>query len=146
MARRPSPFGLDAGGGERLRFSGAEFLVKASADTTGGSFSIVEEIEALDTPLHVHEREDEIFYVLDGEHVFTVGDEEFHAGPGGLVYGPRGVPHAQRRAIPRGRTLTLCSPAGFEGFFRELSEAEAAGTIGPEVYARVSARYGLTWL
>jgi len=147
IALPASPFGLDAAGGERLRFSGADFLVKASADTTGGSFSIVEEIEPLDTPLHVHEHEDEIFYVLAGDHVFAVGDEEFDAGPGGLVYGPRGVPHAQRRVVPRaGRTLTLCSPAGFEGFFRELSEAEAAGTIGPEVYARVSARYGIVWL
>ncbi|HLL86116.1 MAG TPA: hypothetical protein VK387_02260 [Thermoleophilaceae bacterium] len=73
IALPASPFGLDAAGGERLRFSGADFLVKASADTTGGSFSIVEEIEPLDTPLHVHEHEDEIFYVLEGEHVFAVG-------------------------------------------------------------------------
>jgi mannose-6-phosphate isomerase-like protein (cupin superfamily) len=140
-------FKVDAGGGERLRFSGADFVVRASAETTGGSFSIIEEIDPLDTPLHVHEREDELFYVLEGEHVFRVGDEEHAVGPGGLVFGPRGVPHAQRRATPRtGRTLAICSPAGLDGFFRELSEAERAGTIGPAAYARVSARYGITWL
>jgi mannose-6-phosphate isomerase-like protein (cupin superfamily) len=140
-------YALDADGGERLRFSDADFLVKASAETTGGSFTIIEEIEPLDTPLHVHEREDELFYVVQGEHVFQVGDEEFHAGPGGVVFAPRGVPHAHRRVVPRtGRFLTLASPAGFEGFFRELSEAESNGSIGPEAYARASEKYAVTWL
>ena len=141
------PFRLGGDEGERVTFSGAEFLIKASAETTGGSFSIVEELDPLDTPLHVHEREDELFLVLEGEHVFTVGATEHEAGPGDLVFAPRGVPHAQRRVVPRaGRTLTMCSPAGFEGFFRELGEAEAAGTIGPDAYARVSEKYAITWL
>jgi mannose-6-phosphate isomerase-like protein (cupin superfamily) len=143
----PAPFRVQSGEGERLSFSGAEFLVKASAETTGGAFSIIEEIDPLDTGLHVHEHEDELFFVLDGEHVFQVGEEEHRAGPGDLVFAPRRVPHAQRRIVPRtGRTLTMASPAGFEGFFRELSAAEADGTIGPDVYARVSAKYGIEWL
>jgi mannose-6-phosphate isomerase-like protein (cupin superfamily) len=133
--------------GERLSFSGAEFVIKASAETTDGAFSIVEEIDPLDTPAHVHEREDELFYVLEGEHVFTVGSEDHRVGPGDVVFAPRGVPHAQQRVVPRtGRTLTMCSPAGFEGFFRELGAAEADGSIGPDVYARVSAKYKITWL
>ena len=40
----------------------------------------------------------------------------------------------------------MISPAGFEGFFRELAEAERDGAIGPEAYARASERYGVTWL
>jgi len=119
---------LDADGGERVRFSDAEFLTKASAETTGGSFSIIEEIAPLDTPLHVHQNEDELFVVLEGEHVFQVGDDEFDAGPGGVVFGPRGILYAHRRVVARtGRFLTMVSPAGFEGFFRELAEAERAG-------------------
>ena len=43
-----------------------------------------------DTPLHVHRNEDELFYVLEGEHVFRVGDEEYIVGPGGFVFAPRG--------------------------------------------------------
>jgi len=140
-------YGLGGDGGERLRFSEADFLIKASADTTGGAFTIIEEIAPLDTPLHVHEREDELFYVVQGEHVFQVGEREFHLGPGGVVFAPRGVPHAHRRVVPRtGRMLTLTSPAGFEGFFRELAEAARAGSAGPEAYARVSEKYGVTWL
>jgi len=138
---------LAAEGGERLRFGDAEIVVKAAADTTGGAFTLFEENEPADTPLHVHEHEDELFYVLEGEHVFQVGDQEVHAGPGGLVFAPRGVPHAQRRVAPRtGRILVLTSPAGFEGFFRVLAEADRAGALGPDTYARASKQYGITWL
>lgn len=63
------------------------------------------------------------------------------------MFAPRDVPHAQRRVVPRtGRVLVLTSPAGFEGFFRELAEADRAGAIGPDTYARVSKKYGITWL
>jgi mannose-6-phosphate isomerase-like protein (cupin superfamily) len=138
---------LDSDGGERLRFGEVEIVVKASADTTGGAFTIFEENEPVDTPLHVHEHEDEMFCVLEGEHVFQVGDEEFRVGPGGFAFAPRGVPHSQRRVVPRkGRILVLTSPAGFEGFFRELADADRAGVLGPEAYARSSEKYGVTWL
>ena len=138
---------LEAEGGERLRFGEVEVVVKASADTTGGAFTIIEEHEPVDTRLHVHENEDELFFVLEGEHVFQVGDEEFQVGPGGLVFAPRGVPHAQRRVVPRtGRILVLASPAGFEGFFRELAEADRAGALGPGTYAHASKKYGIAWL
>ena len=132
---------------EYLRFGEVEIIVKASGAQTGGAFAVFEENEPVDTGMHVHEREDELFYVLDGEHVFTVGDTEHHAGPGDLVFAPRGVPHSQRRVVPRtGRTLVLTSPAGLEGFFRELAEAERAGALGPDAYARASGNYGITWL
>jgi mannose-6-phosphate isomerase-like protein (cupin superfamily) len=138
---------VEADGGERLRFSDAEFVVRASADRTGGAFTIIEEVAPLDTPLHVHKYEDELWYILEGKHVIQVGDEEFHVGPGETVFGPRDIPHAQRRVVPRtGRFLILVSPAGFEGFFRELAEAERTGASMPEAYARVSDKYGITWL
>jgi mannose-6-phosphate isomerase-like protein (cupin superfamily) len=132
---------------ERLTFGEVEILVKASAETTQGMLSVFEENEPVDTPLHVHEREDELFYVLEGEHVFQIGEREHRAGPGELVFAPRGVPHSQRRVVPReGRTLVLTAPGGLEGFFRELADADRDGSLGPEAYARASARYGITWL
>ncbi len=101
----------------------------------------------MDTGLHVHEREDEVFLVLEGEHLFQVGREEHRVGPGGLVFAPRGVPHAQRRVVPRvGRVLVLAVPAGIENFFRDLAAADAAGVLGPDAYARASASHGITWL
>ena len=130
-----------------MSFAGAVFLVKASAESTAGAFSIIEELEPLDTPLHAHANEDELFYVIEGEHVFRVGEEEFPAGPGAVVFAPRHVPHAHRRVVSRtGRFLTMLSPAGFEGFFRELSAAESAGGAGPEAYEAASKKYGITWL
>ena len=143
-----SAFSLDGDAGERLVFGPVTILVRASAETTGGAFTVFEEVPPLvDTPLHVHARDDELFYVLEGEHVFQVGDEELRAGPGGVVFAPKGVPHAQRRVVPgEGRLLIQTSPAGFDGFFRELAAADAEGRLGPEAYAAASERYGITWL
>ena len=147
MSSVADAFHVAAGEGERVAFSGAEFLITASSDTTGGSFSIIEERNPLDTPRHVHAHEDELFIVLEGWHVFVVGDREFPSGPGDVVFAPRGLPHEHRRAAPReGRFLTLVSPPGFEGFFRELAEAERCGDDMPEAYASVSKRYGITWV
>jgi mannose-6-phosphate isomerase-like protein (cupin superfamily) len=141
-------YALAPDGGERLVFGDLTILIRASAETTAGAFTLFEEVPPLaDTPLHVHANEDEWFYVLEGEHVFRVGDDEFPTGPGGLVFAPRGVPHAQRRVAPgEGRLLVLTSPAGLEGFFRELAAAHEAGTLGPDAYARTSHTYGITWL
>ncbi|MGH3469399.1 MAG: hypothetical protein ACRDQF_16905, partial [Thermocrispum sp.] len=57
---------VDSQGGERLAYSGMEFVILASAESTGGAFSVIEEIDAVDAPLHVHEDHDELFYVLEG--------------------------------------------------------------------------------
>jgi mannose-6-phosphate isomerase-like protein (cupin superfamily) len=148
MGNRPPGFALDAEAGERLVFGDVTVLIRASAETTRGAFTLIEEVSPMvDTPLHVHAREDEMFYVLEGEHVVRCGDEEFRLGPGGVVFLPRGIPHSQRRVVPgEGRLLILTSPAGFEGFFRQLAAAEREGTLGPDAYAGASERYGITWL
>ncbi len=65
-----------------MSFAGAVFLVKASTKTTAGGFTIIEELDPLDTPLHVHANEDELFDVIEGEHVFRVGEEEFRLARG----------------------------------------------------------------
>jgi mannose-6-phosphate isomerase-like protein (cupin superfamily) len=144
---KPAPFARNARAGERLRFGEVEVLIRASGDTTGGAFMLMEEHEPVDTPLHMHAHEDELFYGLEGEHVIQVGDEEHRIGPGDFVFAPRGIPHAQRRVVPRtGSVLIVVSPANLEGFFRELAAADRAGELGPNAYARASQRYGITWL
>jgi mannose-6-phosphate isomerase-like protein (cupin superfamily) len=135
------------GEGEHLRFSGMEVLVRASAESTGGAFTVCEEINPIDVPRHVHHDRDELFYVLEGEHLFTVGDTRYAAGPGDLVFGPRGVPHAQQRVVPRvGRVLTLFAPAGFEGFFRELAAADMRGKVNQALLDGLAAQYGAAWV
>ncbi|MCA1841936.1 MAG: cupin domain-containing protein [Actinobacteria bacterium] len=73
----------------------------------------------LDTPLHVHANQDELFHIVVGEHEFRCGEQPFRVGPGAFVYLPRGVPHAHRRLVlGRGLFLVITRPGGFEGFFR----------------------------
>lgn len=136
---------VEPGGGERLAHAGMEFVIRASAESTGGAFSIVEEIDAVDAPPHVHTNEDELFFVLEGDHVFTVGDEVFEVSPGGLVFGPRGVPHSQRHP-DGGRTLTLLSPAGFEQFFRDIAAAQPGGGPDFEHLERIARTHGVRFV
>lgn len=53
---------VEPDGGERLAWAGMEFVIRASAESTGGAFSIVEEIDAVDAPPHIHTNEDELFF------------------------------------------------------------------------------------
>jgi mannose-6-phosphate isomerase-like protein (cupin superfamily) len=142
------PFALEGDGGELLRFGELTILVRASAESTDGAFTLIEELPPMaDTPLHMHAKDDELFYVLEGDHVIEVGGREHAIGPGGMVFAPRGIPHSQRRAVPgEGRLLVLTTPGGLDGFFRELAAADSAGTLGPDAYAAASERYGITWL
>ena len=133
---------------ERVVFGDATILLRATAEDTGGALTVFEELPPLvDTPRHVHSKEDEMFHILEGEHIVERGDEEFRLGPGDTIFLPRGVPHAQRRVVAgEGRHLVICAPAGFEGFFRDLAAADREGRLGPEAYASASERAGITWL
>ena len=133
---------------EELTFGGTTILLRTDSDESGGALTVHEEGEPmLDTPLHVHSKEDELIYVMEGEHIITRGEEEFRLGPGEAIFLPRGVPHAQRRVIPgEGRELVVYTPGGFERFFRDLAAADEAGRLGPDAYAKASERAGITWL
>jgi mannose-6-phosphate isomerase-like protein (cupin superfamily) len=143
-----TPYALDGDEGERLTFGDSVVLLRTTAASSGGALTIWEELAPLpDTPLHVHANEDEHFHIIDGEHEFRCGDDEFRVGPGAFIYLPRGLPHAHRRIVTgSGRFLVITTPGGFEGFFRILADADRAGELGPDAYARASARYGITWL
>jgi quercetin dioxygenase-like cupin family protein len=113
---------------------------------TGGALSIVEHpfpVGAL-VPPHLHTREDEYSIVTEGQIGFRSGDREVVLGPGGYITKPRGELHTMWNAGPEpARMIEVISPAGFEGFFRELADMTAAG---PPQLADISAladRYGL---
>lgn len=97
-------------------------------------------------PLHIHYHQDEFWYVIQGELLVQVGDKKFHAKPGDLVFGPRGVPHSPRGLGPVA-ILGMWQPAGtMEEFFHELAEAERnAGDKfpGPDVLAALFKAHGM---
>ena len=95
----------------------------AEAKDTNGAFFLVEALLAPETepPPHVHTREDELFYVLEGEFDVYVGEKAFNVKPGECVFMPRFKPHAFVIRSPRLRVLALFTPAGLEEVFRGMS-------------------------
>ncbi len=102
-------------------WQGNLFRIKALAENTGGVLGLAEATfwPGMATPLHVHQREDEAFYVLEGEIRFRRGDDEFTASPGDFVFGPREVPHSFKVLGGGARALVLITPAGLEQMFIE---------------------------
>lgn len=101
--------------GEGQRVGNVEFLAR-SADTPRFNLGIVTvEARRKGPPLHVHDDEDDSFYVLEGEVTFTLGDEDVVAGPGTFVLVPPGVEHTfANRSETRARFLNVHAPAGFD--------------------------------
>src|SRR5262245_48173848 len=95
----------------------------AEKKDTAGDFCLVEATLAPGTepPPHVHSREDELFYVLEGKFDVYVGDEAFKVEAGECAFLPRFKPHAFVVRSPRLRVLALFTPAGLEEAFRSVS-------------------------
>jgi quercetin dioxygenase-like cupin family protein len=95
----------------------------AERKDTAGAFLLMEATLAPETepPPHVHSREDELFYVLEGEFDVYVGEEAFKVEAGECIFLPRFKPHAFVIRSPRLRFLALFTPAGLEETFRGMS-------------------------
>jgi mannose-6-phosphate isomerase-like protein (cupin superfamily) len=110
-------------------------------------FSLVEHPmgpRALAAPLHRHTREDEYSYVVKGRMGALLGDDVVYAEAGDLVYKPRNQWHTFWNAGDEpAYILEIISPAGFEGFFEELSDMGGVANADPEALGELSARYGL---
>jgi quercetin dioxygenase-like cupin family protein len=106
--------------GEPFWFLDALSIVRLSGAQTGGTFSLIEDRVPAGraTPFHVHRREDETFYVLEGEFSFFDGKRKIRGGPGTTVFLPRDIPHGFRSETA-GRLLILATPSGFDRFVAE---------------------------
>lgn len=124
---------------------GVRFMIEGAS--TGGRFSLVEHPmppRSLGSPVHTHRHEDEYSYVLEGRVGVQIGDDVAIAGPGDLVFKPRGIPHAFWNAGDEpARLLEIISRAGFENYFREMAPLLASPTRDDAAVAAVAARYGL---
>ena len=124
---------------------GVRFMIDGSE--AGERFSLVEHpmsARALAAPLHLHTREDEYSYVLQGRMGALLGDDVVEAGPGDLVHKPRNQWHTFWNAGDEPcRILEIIAPAGFEGFFDELVDLGGVAQAEPQVMADLCARYGL---
>ena len=124
------------------------------AQQTGGVCSTLEllvEPHQLATP-HLHTREDEFLYVIDGSVGVRVGDDEFELPAGATIFKPRGIAHTYWNASDeRAKLLMGVVPGGWEGFFRELGqlridEGEAAAGKTPALGERYGASFRMDWV
>jgi quercetin dioxygenase-like cupin family protein len=131
-------------------WQGSLMTIKARAEDTGGALGLVEGsfYRGFGPPLHVHTREDEALYVLEGELRIRQGQRDFVAGPGAWVWGPRGVPHAFKVESESARALVIVTPGGLEQMFEDggvpLSESAEPPEqeYNPEVAVALSKRFG----
>ncbi|HEV7347125.1 cupin domain-containing protein [Telluribacter sp.] len=106
-------------------------LVKISAKDTAGLYSVFEYegIAKMGPDMHVHFKQDETFYVLEGEFLFQVGNERQTLVAGDTIFLPRNVPHTWLQLSDRGKLMYLLQPAGkMEEFFKKMNSLEGKPT------------------
>jgi quercetin dioxygenase-like cupin family protein len=100
--------------------------IKATTESTGGSYSLVHHITppGFATPYHLHHAEDEAFYVLDGAVTFFSDGKKISLGPGGYIFLPRGIPHGLRidGSAPATMLILAMPGDGFVGMMQEMGE------------------------
>jgi quercetin dioxygenase-like cupin family protein len=134
--RTPDAYVLAAGQG-----FGGDSSLKAGVASTGGAFTLIESRTDGGAPMHVHTREDEYFYVLNGTISVQIGDETFEADARSFVFLPRNIPHAWDVVGDKATLLMMTVPAMLDTFLEEFHAAE-----GREARDKVASRYGVTFL
>lgn len=136
---------MQPGAGESVTIGANEVLFKVVDGDGCSGFSLIEQTVAPGTPgpvLHRHDF-DEAFWVLEGELTIDLGDRTENLGAGGFAFIPGGDAHSFRNETDQTvRMLLLCSPAGFEAYFRDLAELVARGP-DPRSMGELAARYGV---
>ncbi len=113
------------GEGKALWVAGDLLTLKVVGDDTDGAFALMEELTPSQggPPPHIHHREDETLYVLEGEYEVLVGENTVRAGAGSVIRVPRHVLHTFKNvSTTPSRLLALKTPAGLERFFEEVGD------------------------
>jgi quercetin dioxygenase-like cupin family protein len=142
---------VPSGEGHTLMVAGGRYTFKASGEDTGGAYTLIEMFlpPASGPPPHLHEREEESFYILEGTLQFQVGGESLTAGAGAYVKAPPGLRHAFKNVgTAPARVLMLVTPAGIEKFFAEIGQpvGETPAAQSLEGVKEIAPKYGITLL
>lgn len=131
--------------GRDIEMGNFRMSLKASGEDTGQAFSLLEAEEppSFGPPMHIHHDTAEAFYVISGEYVFFVADEEHVCRAGSFIYIPAGTPHGFRVGGVPSRKLNIYTPAAMVGYFDELSAAIARGEMDDEALGEMARRYGM---
>jgi mannose-6-phosphate isomerase-like protein (cupin superfamily) len=136
---------LQPGDGRLIDLGGFSMSVKASEDETDGTLTLLEAEEPpnFGPPLHIHHGIAEAFYVLDGEYIIFIRDDEYRCPAGSFIFIPAETPHGFRVGNVPSRKLNLYLPASMVGYFDDLSEAMKKGEADPERLSAIAARYSV---
>lgn len=123
-----NPVVRSCGEGDAYWVLGDRYTFKVRSAETGGAYALLEcEIAPnAGPPPHMHTREDEAFYILEGEVEFLLGDRTSVHGPGDYVFAPRGIPHTFKARDEGARMLVQVTPGAVEPFFVGIG-TEAGG-------------------
>lgn len=141
------PILTDAGGGHTFTMLGTTMRLLATSDATGGRYTVLEQVTPAGwgPPRHIHSREDEIFYVLDGSYELHVGDERRIVSAGGSAILPRNLPHGFRNvASTPSRLAFVIVPGGLDNYF--LAVAKCSPPPTPAQLVELARPFGLTLL
>ncbi|QMU28340.1 cupin domain-containing protein [Adhaeribacter radiodurans] len=117
-------------------YQGGFFKVLISPEETQGNFALIDMTlpQGVEPPVHLHSREDETFYLLEGEITFYVGEKVTKLKTGESIFAPRQVPHHFKINTPSARFLSLITPGNFLEYFMQFSfpAAEEVQVIPPQ--------------
>lgn len=120
------------GSGNTLNVLGDVVIAVLDGPDTGGAYAVQQQATQPRSgpPLHRHSREDESFFVLEGEYEITIGEQVLRASAGTFVFAPRGIAHTfQCVGTTPGRIQVIISPPGFEKFFEEVDRLVKEGSL-----------------
>ena len=132
MSQSNKPYFLNRGEGKSVWSMGLLITFKAEGETTANGFALCEFVLPVGfaPPPHMHHREDQAFYILEGTLQVTCGDQTFTATPGCFVYLPRGIAHGfQVEGNQPARLLEMTNPTGFEHYYEEMGEPARTLTL-----------------
>lgn len=143
------PLHVPAAGGRTFNLLGIPTTAKLAAADTGGAYILAEQTvpPGMGVPPHVHTREDEVFFVLEGEMEFVVGDQTVMGKAGDILHAPRGVPHGYKGAGSRpARARFMAIPGDIEVMFMEMATWPADTPPDMARLAELCAKFGITFV